>query len=67
MSTFPLMGNRERASEDFREVTQEPPPRSQLTSFDPVALVGPQHNPIEHEFYVITFLHDIVLSSVTQS
>lgn len=66
MSTFPLMGNRARASEDFREITQEPPKKS-TDLYDPVALVGPQHNPIEHEFYVITFLHDIGLSSLTQS
>lgn len=51
-----LQGNHPRA-----------PPRSQRTSCDPVALVGPQRNPIEHEFYVITFLHDIGLSSLTQS
>lgn len=66
MSTFPLMGNRARASEDFREVTLEPPKES-TDLCDPVTLVGPQGNPIEHEFYVITFLHDIGLSSLTQS
>ena len=29
----------------------------------PVLFTGPQRNPIEHDFYVITSLHDIGLSS----
>lgn len=60
------MGNRTRASEKLRKVPKWSP-KSERTTWNPVLLVGPQRNPIEHDFYVITSLHDIGLSSLTQA
>lgn len=52
VSWFPLRGKSTRASEQFRRVPQVVLKRER-TACNPGSQVGPQRNPIEHDFYVI--------------